>query len=149
MTATSQASITTGLHTTLVACAAFIGVSLTAGMAQSVQVRVLDARTGARVPNEKVSVLIKGEKGARDYTTDSEGSFSLEADPSGAIYVATEWRVTCRYATPGVVPFIPISTILEGGFTEENTCGRAKSETVKGKLIIFARKASFIENFKR
>ena len=118
-------------------------------LAQSVQVRVLDAKSGARVPNEKVSVSIKGEKGARDYTTDSEGNFSLQVDPSAFLYVATEWRVTCRRITPGVVPFVPVATILREGFTDENTCGRAKSETVKGKLIVFARKSSLSEDFKR
>ena len=118
-------------------------------LAQSIQVRVLDAKNGARVPNEKVSVLIKGEKGARDYTTDSDGNFSLQVDPSAFIYVATEWRVTCRCITPGVVPFVPVATILQEGFTNDNTCGRAKSETVKGRLIIFARKSSLFENFKR
>jgi hypothetical protein len=117
--------------------------------AQSIQVRVLDARSGARVPNEKVSVLIKGEKGALDYTTDGEGNFSLQIDPSAFIWVATEWRVTCRHITQGTDPFVPVMTILQEGFTNENTCGRAKSETVKGKLIIFARKSSFFENFKR
>jgi hypothetical protein len=118
-------------------------------LAQSVQVRVLDAKSGARVANEKVSVLIKGEKGAADYTTDNEGNFSLQVDPSALIYVATEWRVTCRHLTPGVVPFVPVATILRDGFTDQNSCGRAKSETVKGKLIIFARKSSVFENFKR
>jgi hypothetical protein len=118
-------------------------------LAQSVQVRVLDAKSGARVPNEKVSVLIKGEKDAREYTTDNEGNFSLQLDPSASVYVATEWRITCRTITPGVVPFVPVGTILQDGFTDGNTCGRAKSETVKGKLIIFARKSSFFENFKR
>jgi hypothetical protein len=117
--------------------------------AQSIQVRVLDARSGARVPNEKVSVLVRGEKGARDYTTDGEGRFSLQIDPSAFIYVATEWRVTCRHTTQGTVPFVPVATVIQEGFTDENTCGRAKSETVKGKLIIFARKSSFFENFKR
>jgi hypothetical protein len=118
-------------------------------LAQSIQVRVLDAKSGARVPNEKVSVLIKGEKGARDYTTDSEGNFSLQVDPAAFLYVATEWRVTCRRITPGVVPFVPVATILQEGFTDENTCGRAKSETVKDNLIVFARKSSLFENFKR
>ena len=118
-------------------------------LAQYVQVRVLDARSGARVPNEKVSVLIRGEKNARDYTTDSEGNFSLQLDPSASVYVATEWRVTCRTITPGVVPFVPVETILQEGFTLENTCGKAKSETIKGKLVIFAKKSSLFENFKR
>jgi hypothetical protein len=118
-------------------------------LAQSVQVRVLDAKTGARVPNEKVSVLLKGEKNARDYTTDSEGDFSLQLDPSAAIFVATEWRITCRAITPGVVPFVPVETILQEGFTTENTCGKAKSETIKGKLVVFAKKSSLFQNFKR
>jgi hypothetical protein len=118
-------------------------------LAQTIQVRVLDAKSGARVPNEKVSMLIKGEKNAREYTTDSEGNFSLQLEPSASLFVATEWRVTCRTVTPGVVPFVRVSTILQEGFTVKNTCGRAKSETVKGKLIIFARKSSFFENFKR
>jgi hypothetical protein len=118
-------------------------------LAQSVQVRVLDAKSGARVPNEKVSVLIKGEKAARDYTTDSEGNFTLQVDPSAFLYVATEWRITCRHITPGEVPFVPVTTIFQEGFTDQNTCGRAKSETVKGKLIVFAKKSSLFENFKR
>ena len=121
----------------------------TTSLDQSIQVRVLDAKSGARVPNEKVSVLLKGEKNARDYTTDSEGDFSLQLDPSAAIYVATEWRVTCRTITPGVVPFVPVETILQEGFTVENTCGKAKSETIKGKLVVFAKKSSLFENFKR
>ncbi len=121
----------------------------TTSLDQSIQVRVLDAKSGARVPNEKVSVLLKGEKNARDYTTDSEGDFSLQLDPSAAIYVATEWRVTCRTITPGVVPFVPVEAILQEGFTVENTCGKAKSETIKGKLVVFAKKSSLVENFKR
>ena len=117
--------------------------------AQSIQVRVLDAKSGARVPNEKVSVLIKGEKNARDYTTDIEGDFSLQLDPSAAIYVATEWRITCRRITPDIVSFVPVKTILQEGFTIENTCGKAKSETIKGKLVIFTKKPSLFDNFKR
>ena len=126
----------------------FLSGSRTA-FAQSIQVRVLDARSGARVPNEKVSVLVKGEKAARDYTTDSDGNFSLQNEPSAFVYVATEWRVTCRHITPGTVPFVPVATIIQDVFTDDNACGQAKSETVKGKLIIFARKSSFFENFKR
>jgi hypothetical protein len=118
-------------------------------LAQSIQVRVLDAKSGARVPNEKVSVFIKGKKGAGEYTTDSDGDFNLQIDPTALVYVTTEWRFTCRHLTPGVVPFVPVATVLQDGFTDENTCGRAKSETVKGKLIVFARKSSFFENLKR
>ena len=133
----------------LLSALAIFSVGHSTLLAQSVQVRVLDAKSGARVPNEKVSVLIKGEKNARDYTTDNEGNFSLQLDPSASVYVATEWRVTCRTMVPGVVPFVRVATILQNGYTDGNTCGRAKSETIKGKLIIFARKSSLLENFKR
>jgi len=64
----------------MVAGVLFLSTAIATLLAQSVQVRVLDAKSGARVPNEKVSVLIKGEKDARDYTTDSEGNFSLQVD---------------------------------------------------------------------
>ena len=59
----------------------FLSTAIATLLAQSVQVRVLDAKSGARVPNEKVSVLIKGEKDARDYTTDSEGKMCIRDRP--------------------------------------------------------------------
>jgi hypothetical protein len=117
--------------------------------AQSIQVRVLNARNGDRVPNQRVSVLIKGERDAREYTTDSKGDFSIQVDPSASIWAATEWWVTCRHVTPGVVPYTPVSKIINKGFTEENTCGRAREETIKGEYIIFARRATFFEQFSR
>ena len=117
--------------------------------AQSIHVRVLDGRSGNRIPDEKVSVLVKGEKGAREYTTNNEGDVTLSLDSSAQIFVATEWRVTCRAVKPGVVPYISVAKIIQDGVTEQNTCGHAKSETIKGKLVIFTRKASFFENFKR
>jgi hypothetical protein len=137
------------LSTLLLASLASPSAAQSVPAAQLIQVRVLDSRSGARVPNEKVSVRIKGEKAARDYTTDSDGEFSLEANLADSLYVATEWRVTCRHVHPGVLPFISVATIVQTGFMEENTCGQARSEPVKGTLTVFARKASFLENFRR
>lgn len=127
----------------------FAALCLQATQAQSIQVRVLDGGSGKRIPNEKVSVLIKGEKAAREYKTDDEGDFTLPIDPSADIFVATEWRVTCRAVKPGVIPYISVATIMQEGATLQNTCGHAQSETIRGKLVIFTRKASFFENFKR
>lgn len=127
----------------------FAALGLQATQAQSIQVRVLDGKSGKRIPNEKVSVLIKGEKAAREYKTDDEGDFTLPIDPSAEIFVATEWRVTCRALKPGVIPYIPVATIMREGVTVQNTCGRAQSETIKGKLVIFTKKASVFDNFKR
>ncbi|MGC2163251.1 MAG: hypothetical protein WA634_15165 [Silvibacterium sp.] len=131
------------------AVTAILMVGHTVIQAQSIQVRVLNARNGNRVPNERVSVQIKGEKDATEYKTDSEGNFYLQLDPSAYIFVATEWWVTCRHITPRIVPYVSVATVIDKGFTEENTCGHAKEETIKGKYIIFARKASFIEKFNK
>jgi hypothetical protein len=128
---------------------AFMALGRQTAQAQSIQVRVLDGGSGGRIPNEKVSVLIKGEKAAREYKTDDEGDFTLPIDPSADIFVATEWRVTCRVVKPGVIPYVSVTTIMQEGVTLQNTCGHAQSETIRGKLVIFTRKASFFENFKR
>ena len=81
--------------------------------AQSVQVRVLDAKSGARIPNEKVSVLIKGEKNARDYTTDNEGNFTLQLDQfnqnSSLTNVAQLLQSTAQLAQSLSASFRPFS----------------------------------------
>ena len=124
-------------------------VSHVAGQAESIQVRVLNARNGDPVPNEKVSVLVKGEKDATEYRTDKDGDLSLQLDPSAFIFVATEWWVTRRHITPESASYVSVATIIDRGFTDENTCGHATEETIKGKFIIFARRASFFELFKK
>ena len=117
--------------------------------AATIQVRVLNAKNGKRVPNEKVSVLVKGEKGARDYVTDADGNFNLDIDPAAEISVETEWWVTCHVIPTTTLPYISVDRILKDGFTDKNICGHAKSEPIRGQLIIFARKATFAENFSR
>jgi len=120
-----------------------------ATQAQTIQIRVLNARNGKRVPNEKVSLLIKGQRDAWEYKTDSLGDVTVNVTRDAAVFAATEWWVTCRRVTPGVVPFVPVKAILDVGFTAENTCGQAKSETIKGKYVIFARKPTFFEEFSK
>lgn len=115
----------------------------------SINVRVLDARTGEPVPNEKVAVFIEGGKNAKDYQTDARGEFKLEIDLSARIYAATEWRVSCTPVKAGNVPYVPVSEIIQEGFTYENACGNARTEVIRDKLVIFARKASFFEKFRR
>jgi hypothetical protein len=43
-----------------------------------IQIRVLNAKNGERVANQKVSVGIKGVKGATEYTTDAEGNINVD-----------------------------------------------------------------------
>ena len=117
--------------------------------AATIQIRVLNAKNGTRVADQKVSVLIKGMKAATEYTTDAQGNINADLDPEAEVFVATEWWTTCRKTGSGVDPYISISRVLQEGVTVENTCGRAKTETIKGKLIIFAKKSSLIQLFNK
>ena len=107
-----------------------------------IQIRVLNAKNGERVANQKVSVAIKGAKNATEYTTDAEGNINLDLQPGAEVFVATEWWTTCRKIESGVDPYVQVSRVFQEGVTVPNSCGRAKSETIKGKLVIFAKKSS-------
>lgn len=114
-----------------------------------IQIRVLNAKNGNPVPNQKVSVAIKGTKNATEYTTDAEGNVNVDLPPEAEVFVATEWWTTCRKIENGVDPYIRVSKVLQEGVTVQNSCGHAKSETIKGKLVIFAKKSSLVRLFQK
>jgi len=117
--------------------------------ASTIQIRVLNAKNGERVANQKVSVGIKGVRGATEYTTDAEGNINVDLNAGSEVFVATEWWTTCRKMGSGVDTYVSVRRVLQEGVTVENTCGRAKEETIKGKLIIFAKKSSLIKLFQK
>ena len=114
-----------------------------------IQIRVLNAKTGERVANQKVSVAIKGTRDATEYTTDAEGNINVALSPNAEVFVATEWWTTCRKTESGVDPYVPVASVLQNGVTVPNSCGKAKSETIKGKLVIFAEKTSLWKLFQK
>jgi len=129
--------------------ASVVALLVQAAFAETFQIRVLNAKNGDRVPYQLVSVLVKGTKAASEYKTDAEGNINVDLHPTAEVFVATEWWVTCRKTGGGIDPFISVRRILEEGITVENTFGRARSETIRGKLIIFARKGSPLEHFRK
>ncbi len=46
-------------------------------------------------------------------------------------------------------PYVSVSKVFQEGVTMPNSCGRAKSETMKGKLVIFAEKSSLWKLFQK
>lgn len=114
-----------------------------------IQIRVLNAKNGARVANQKVSVVIKGTKNATEYTTDAEGNIDVNLPPEAEVFAATEWWTTCRKTESGVDPYVSVGRVFQEGVTVPNSCGKAKSETIKGKLIIFAEKPSLWKLFQK
>ena len=130
--------------------AAFILVlSVQTAAALPIQIRVLNAKNGKRVAGQKVSVLIKGAKDATEYTTDAEGNINVDLDPAAEVFVATEWWTPCRKVGSEIDPYVSVGEILKDGVTIENTCGRAKSETIKGTLVIFAKRPSIVQLLKK
>jgi hypothetical protein len=114
-----------------------------------IQIRVLNAKDGERVANQKVSVLIKGTKNATEYTTDAEGDVNVDLPPEAEVFVATEWWTTCRKTESGVDPYVSVGRIFQEGVTVPNSCGRARTETIKGRLVIFAKKSSLWQLFQK
>jgi len=132
------------------AMAAFILVlSVQTAAASPIQIRVLNAKNGKRVAGQKVSVLIKGAKDATEYTTDAEGNINVDLDPAAEVFVATEWWTPCRKVGSEIDPYVSVGEILKDGVTIENTCGRATSETIKGTLVIFAKRPSIVQLLKK
>jgi hypothetical protein len=114
-----------------------------------IQIRVLNAKSGDPVANQKVSVAIKGTKNATEYTTDAEGNINVDLPPDAEVFAATEWWTTCRKMESGVNPYVPVSRVFQEGVTVPNSCGKARSETIKGKLVIFAEKSSLWKLFQK
>jgi len=114
-----------------------------------IQIRVLNAKNGKRVANQKVSVAVKGTKAATEYTTDAEGDIDIDLPAEAEVFVATEWWTTCRKIESGVDPYVPVSRVFHEGVTVQNSCGRAKYETIKGQLVIFAKKSSLVRLFQK
>lgn len=114
-----------------------------------IQIRVLNAKNGERVADQKVSVDIKGVSGATEYTTDAEGNINVDLPPEAEVFVATEWWTTCRKMESGVDPYVSVGRIFHEGVTVPNSCGKAKSETIRDKLIIFAEKSSLWKLFQK
>ncbi len=133
------------MRTTAVLFGALSTVALT--QTTDIVVRVLNAKNAKPVIRQKVSIFVKGQRDASEYVTDDNGEVKLELEPDQELIASTEWWVTCRSTTPTAPHFTSVKQILRTGFVDENNCGKARSELIRGKLILFARKASLAELF--
>lgn len=116
---------------------------------QSIQVVILDGHDSHAISNEKASVLFKNQRGATEYKTDKNGKFTVFVDPSKSIYVATEWRITCRGSNSENEMYISVEKIFKRRCNAKKYMREATSETIKDKLVIFTKKSLFWQNFKR
>jgi hypothetical protein len=132
----------------LITSVAFL-INVPSVSAETIRVRVLNGRNGKPVVHEKVSVFIKGDRDAADHTTDSNGTFTLDLDPLTEPLPSTGWWITCRTPQPAAPHLFSVQTIHDDGIVDENTCGKVRSEPIRGTLTIFARRATLFENMAR
>jgi hypothetical protein len=81
--------------------------------------------------------------------TDSNGTFTLDLDPLTEPLPSTGWWITCRTPQPAAPHLFSVQTIHDDGIVDENTCGKVRSEPIRGTLTIFARRATLFENMAR
>jgi hypothetical protein len=124
----------------------FIG---SAADAAPLRILVVDAHDGRPIKDTDVSVAILGQRGAYSYKTDASGAITIDAEPTTKLISSTGWRVTCRKTNPMNPHWFLASTVIEQGVVDENTCGKARSEPIKGTLMIFTRRSTFFENMAR
>ncbi|MEO7029485.1 MAG: hypothetical protein ABI147_08775 [Acidobacteriaceae bacterium] len=106
----------------------------------TIQVQVLNAKTGRRVAHEGVNVDFKGVRGVPAFQTDALGIATVAVKSGDRVWVATNWWVTCRDMHTGEADYIPVERILQEGFVVNNTCGKARTESMRGRITIFCSK---------
>jgi hypothetical protein len=130
-------------------CTALLFVSCASVSAETIRVRVLDARSGRPVSGEKVNVHVQGVRGDVTHTTDGNGTFAVDLSKDAEVGLGTEWRVTCLDKKSKAQAMFSATEILRSGVVEPNTCGKARTELIPGTITIFTRKATFFENMAR
>lgn len=124
------------------------------GDGQSITILVLNGKTGKPVENEKVNVWLGEAKDAVFLETDSNGKIQLRigSNQEKTLRFLPNWYVDCRYGKNGPqlmnLKFF-LDDIVSQGVVAENFCGHVSSKASPGTLVIYVRKPSFMEAFRR
>lgn len=121
---------------------------------QSITILVLNGRTGKPVKNEKVNVWLGEAKDAVFLETDSSGQIQMRTGNTQekTLRFLANWYVDCRYKKNQPHPMnlgYSVSEIISKGTVAENFCGHVSSKAFPGTLVIYVRKPSFMEAFRR
>jgi hypothetical protein len=140
-----------GRHLVLLA---FVLAFMSSGAARgqtTMVVQFINGRSGKPMAKLRVYVGFDDLKARKplDLTTDLQGKVEFETDGAKTFQVHPVGLVACGEQPKGA-PYrdYSIAEILRAGLVTRNDCGRAKAEPLRGRLLYFARAASWWELFK-
>ncbi|MGH9542311.1 MAG: hypothetical protein ACRD2H_10555 [Terriglobales bacterium] len=140
-----------GRHLVLLAIVLVFASSGVAGGQTTVVVQFMNGRSGKPLAKAKVYIGfddIRSEK-PLVLTTDRQGKVEFETGAAKTFQVHPVALVACDGQPKGApYPDYSIAEILRAGLVTRNDCGRAKAEPLRGRLLYFARPASWWELFK-
>jgi hypothetical protein len=129
-----------------------IAASCFQSRAESIRIRVLDARNGRPIRNEVLQIWIDIQGGmAKQARTNALGIATVNVERSSVIYVASNYYVDCRYSKKtGQLRYgYSVSEILSTGKLAANTCSKMSPEPNPGELIFFVRPERWWEGMRR
>lgn len=117
----------------------------------TVVVQFMNGRSGKPMVKVKVYIGIDDAKERKtlDLTTDLQGRVEFEIEEAKTFQVHPVGLVACGEQPKGSrYRDYSIAEILRAGLVTRNDCGRANAEPLRGRLLYFARPASWWELFK-
>jgi len=125
--------------------------SISAAQTRHITIRVIDERTGERVPKQRLLIFAGHDPASADR---EESSFDVTTGPSGTaelslpatiqqIKMYTEWRTYCEKTS--APPMFNVTQIISHGITAPNACGRAHVQDQPGTVIVYLRPQSLWE----
>ncbi len=117
----------------------------------TVVVQFMNGRSGKPMAKFKVYIGFDNLKARKPLvlTTDRQGKVEFETDGAKTFQVHPVALIPCGEQPKGA-PYrdYSVSEILRAGLVTRNNCGRTKAEPLPGRLLYFARPASWWELFK-
>ena len=126
-------------------------ISSGAAMGQTVVVQLINGRNGKPMSNIKVQIGFDDLKGRQPLILNSnrKGEVQFEVDGSKTFQVHPVGLVACGEQPIGV-PYrdYSIAETLKTGLLTQNNCSHANAEPLRGRLLYFARHATWWELFR-
>jgi hypothetical protein len=122
------------------------GLSGDVAPASMITVQIVDGRNGKPLAKVPVYINVDQDKQSRfpRFTTDQRGELQFNDRDAKVFGVFTTGIVFC-----GVSPVeYSIADTLATGLVSANGCGSSKMEAQRGRLILFARRATWLELFR-
>ncbi len=115
--------------------------------AQDVKIRIINAKTGHPVKDEKLNVALRVDQiGSVAMATDKNGIILVDTGKATTIRILSNMYADCRSRGELYTDY-SIATILKTGITTGNLCSDAKPTAKPRELILFEIPKTFIPKY--